>query len=69
MNSEKAHEIIGMVDGFEAEDGLSTVGIALIHLSFYCGLSKDDLLHALSKQWDLYHQHMREVDAREKQLN
>ena len=54
MNGEKAVQIMRVVDGDEAKDGLATVGMALIHLAYCCGYTKDDVTHALAGQWDLY---------------
>jgi len=54
MNIDKAVQIMRVVDGDEAKDGLATLGMALIHLAYSCGYTKDDAMHAFEGQWDLY---------------
>lgn len=49
-----ARDICKSVEGKEVMDGLSTVCIALIHLAFTHGYSKDEALAAMAGQWDLY---------------
>jgi len=49
-----ARDIIHLVDGKEISDGLSTVCLALIHIAFSHGFSKEDALRAMAGQWDLY---------------
>lgn len=51
---ELARTICKAVEGYEVKDGLSTVCLALIHLAFTHGFSKEDSLAALAGQWDLY---------------
>lgn len=49
-----ARTICQSVEGFEIKDGLSTVCLALIHLAYTHGYSKEESLAALAGQWDLY---------------
>lgn len=51
---ELARTICKSVEGYDIKDGLSTVCIALIHLAFTHGFSKEDSLAAFAGQWDLY---------------
>lgn len=51
---EMARTICKSVEGKEIKDGLSTVCIALIHLAFTHGYSKEEALAAMAGQWDLY---------------
>jgi hypothetical protein len=66
MNSKKAIAIMDLVTGDELETGLSTIGIALIHLCHFNGVEKCDMLNALAGQWDLYQKQRAKVEAREK---
>lgn len=54
MNIQKVETIIRQVDGDESADGLSTLGMALIHVACHTGYSKEDMLRAMSGQWDIY---------------
>ena len=64
MNIDKARDICRSVEGEEIKDGLSTVCIALIHLAFTHGYSKQEALEAMSGQWDLYEKRERARGAK-----
>lgn len=65
MNSEKARTIIRAVEGCDLEDGLSTIGLALIHLCSFYDIEKQHMLDAMSRQWDLYQKQAREHEQRD----
>ena len=69
MNSKKALAIMDIVAGDDLESGLSTIGIALIHLCQFHGVEKDHMLDAMSDQWDLYSQQRAKVGARKVNIN
>lgn len=56
---DKARTICKSVEGHEIMDGLATVCLALIHLAYTHGYTKDDALAAMAGQWDLYEQRAR----------
>ena len=54
MNVEKIENIIRLVNGDETQEGLATLGMALIHVASHTGYTKDEMLRAMAGQWDLY---------------
>jgi hypothetical protein len=65
MNPRTAVKIMHLVEGMELEDGLATIGIALIHLCNFHDIEKDHMLDAMSGQWDLYQRQMKKQEARD----
>lgn len=69
MKIEKGNEIIQLVEGDEAQDSLATIAIALIHLCMRHEFTKDDMLAAIGRQWDLYERQLSEHHAQKEKSN
>ena len=67
MNHGKATNILEIIDGDRVEEALSTIGLAMIHAAYSCGLTKQNMLRAIAAQWDLYEQN--EVEPSERKLD